>query len=86
MPESIRPTFPGLDRLDAAWRDVSEPALAGVRMFQAGAQVAVLVSRGALWDVVVTCGPDRPDVGVLKADEIVDALNAAYLTARPVSE
>lgn len=77
MPESIRPTFPGEAGLDVTWRDVSEPALAGIRIFQGSGVSAVLVHRGELWDVVVVRDGERPEVGVLKGDEIVDALNNA---------
>jgi hypothetical protein len=76
MPESIRPTFPGEHGLDVVWRDESDPALAGIRVLRTEDEVAVLVHRGELWDVVVVQGGKRAELGVLKADEVADALNA----------
>lgn len=76
MPESIRPTLPNEDALAFAWLEVSEPALAGIRVFQKNDMVAVLIHRGELWDMVVTRGHDRPESGVLKGAEVIDALNA----------
>lgn len=76
MPESIRPTFPGENGLDVVWRDETDPALAGIRVFRTEADVAVLVHRGELWDVVVVTDGKPAELGVLKPDEVADALNA----------
>ena len=75
IPESIRPTFAGEATLDAAWTDISEPGLPGIRLFRTSERVAVLVHRGELWDTIIVQGPERVELGVLKSDEVVETLN-----------
>lgn len=68
--------IPAEDLLASSWVDRSDLGLTDVRVFQRGALVAVLARRESLWDPVLTDGPNAPQLGVLRPEEIGPACSA----------